>query len=122
MPERRYNRRSTGTKTGESQVRSPLKTLYRYRPTGLVSSSTMTRKISTCKALLSVTGIGFPSLHFIGCMNDNMLKTMLKFLRHEQREKEIDEHTQRDDTHQDVFHRSIHTFPPLFARDVHSPR
>src|SRR6266566_1864395 len=115
MPEGREKKRSTGTKTGESQVRSPLKILYRYRPTGLVSSRTMTRKISTCRTLLSVTGI----IRYLTYM---LCEKTLEFLRHEQRENEIDEHTQRDDAHQDVLERCVHTFPLSSPTGVHRPR
>src|SRR5215472_9502021 len=84
--------RSTGTRTGESHVRLPLKMLYIYRPSGLVRSSTTIRKISTCRTLLSVTGIGCTSLFH--------LMTTLKFLGHEQGEDE-------------VLQRRIHTIPPF---------
>src|SRR2546425_8784988 len=88
-----------GTHTGESQVRSPAKTWVRYRPSGLVTSSTMTRKSSTCRTLFHVTGIGFP--HFI--------EKTLKFLGRQQGNEQVDEDGKCHDAHQDIFKRRIHS-------------
>src|SRR5579864_7342663 len=97
-----------GTQTGESQVRSPAKTLVRYRPIGLVTSSTMIRKSSTCRTLLSVTGIGFP--HFFA------YKTYLKELRLEEGNQQVHEDGNCHNAHQQVFKRRIHRIPSLSYR------
>src|SRR5579875_2001675 len=96
-----------GTKTGESQVRSPLKTLYMYRPSGLVSSSTITRKMATCRTLLSVTGI----IRYLTYVE----KTLLKFFGHQQCDNQIDEYAQCDNADQDILQRGVHVFPSFFC-------